>query len=243
MPLGNRLGTRNWGRFPSIIDTSLNRGDPDPCGNAGRRSSSGRPEARLRHGRGTRVRRVSRFGCVMPHQWIRALLLNDRYKGEAMKPHFSVLLSVALVGFLAAAAFAADSPLKDWCVGPGRMCLASVGCGEACGNGFEGLFEPRVGAGRVLERQLGALGNADGGIGAYGGRGVSQVAPTQQRQATRRSSTTGRCLRPCSNVTTSSRRAPGWPLTSVWGIAQGEPRGQRGLVSKRGERLAGRRPK
>ena len=93
------------------------------------------------------------------------------------------------------------------CSGPSRVGLASVGCDAACGSGFAGPFEPSVGAGHVLERQLGALGNEDVGIGAYGGRGVSQVAPTQQRQATRRSLTTGRCLCPCSNVTTSSRRA------------------------------------
>ena len=129
------------------------------------------------------------------------------------------------------------------CNGPRRWRSASVGYGAACESAFAGAFEPRVSAGCVLERQLGTFRNEDVGIGAYCGRGVSQVAPTQLRQATRRSSTSGRCLPPCSNVTTSSRRAPGWPLTSVWGIAQGEPRGQRGLASKRGERLAGRRPK
>ena len=49
--------------------------------------------------------------------------------------------------------------------------MASVGFGAACGSGFAGLFGPRVGAGRALKRQLGALWNADVGIGEFGDRG------------------------------------------------------------------------
>jgi hypothetical protein len=51
------------------------------------------------------------------------------------------------------------------------MRLASVGCGEACGIDCAAQFGPQDGAGRVLERQLGALWNEDVGIGAFGDRG------------------------------------------------------------------------
>jgi len=59
-----------------------------------------------------------------------------------------------------------------------------------------------------------------------------------------RSVTTGRCLRPASNVTVSSIRAPGCPMMSLHGLVRGDPRGWRGRGSKRGSLVGvGRGPR
>ena len=60
--------------------------------------------------------------------------------------------------------------------------------------------------------------------------------PAGEGQATRRSVTIGRCFRLASNVTASSSRTPGLPLTSVCGLAHGDPRppGRRGGLGPTG---------
>jgi len=72
---------------------------------------------------------------------------------------------------------------------------------------------------------------------------LQTVGRPEGRQATRRRVTMGRCLRPPSNVTTSSSRTPGLPLTNVGGAAHGEPLGHLDRGSKRGERWPGLRAK
>jgi len=57
--------------------------------------------------------------------------------------------------------------------------------------------------------------------------------------ATRRSLTTGRCRRLSWKLTIISNRWPGFPATSAWGLAQGEPRGQCSRGSILGLRLSG----
>ena len=51
--------------------------------------------------------------------------------------------------------------------------------------------------------------------------------------------TTGRCRRFSWKLTTISNRWPDFPAMSVWGLAQGAPRGQRSRGSILGLRLAG----
>ena len=60
-------------------------------------------------------------------------------------------------------------------------------------------------------------------------------------QAARSRRGTGRCFRPARNSTSIPSRAPGWPLTSDFGLEHGEPLGQRARGSQRGLRLAARR--
>jgi len=49
--------------------------------------------------------------------------------------------------------------------------------------------------------------------------------------------TTGRCFLPARHSTSILRRTPGWPFTSVTGVAQGELRGHRARGSNRGCRF------
>jgi hypothetical protein len=62
-------------------------------------------------------------------------------------------------------------------------------------------------------------------------------------QAARRSRMIGKWPWPPWNSTSRANRPPGCPATSTCGLAQGEPRDQRGRGSRRGRRCAGKRLK
>jgi len=88
-----------------------------------------------------------------------------------------------------------------------------------------GVHGARCGASR---RQHDVLLQQDFMARAHRDYGRERLGRHANRQATRRSVTTGRCLRPASNVTVSASWTPGWPMMSTCGLAQDDPRGQCG---------------
>jgi len=132
---------------------------------------------------------------------------------------------------------------RFWCVGPVTVGSLHVRARGVTETRFSAQFDWQGARSGPLPMRFEALWHCARGMGADREQGLGKWCSRFRGQATRRSVTMGRCFCPASNVTTTSSRTPGWPLTSVWGLAQCEPRGHLVRGSKRGVRLAGRRAK